>query len=391
MNPKTKTRKFLYVLIFFCSCFLPVNCFAEILTGQAYQAAVHKQLSQAEKSITVVMYFIILEPSGQGPINELVADLICAKQRGVVVRVILEDSKLKENRLAYELLRDQGIEVNFDTRDALLHIKAVVIDQRYLFIGSANWSRAAIENNYEVTNFIDSAQDALVFNQYIANIPVQDKDILLPITQGIELSEDFLLLSQLGPRLLKNQAGKQFDLYLLLCKIADDTQQPSLSIDYDALALQMGYKPLNNLGKYRNQHNYFFERIQHSLIRLKRYGLIDYKKNTVGLKTSESAKQIIIPPQYWEYNYPAKLSMRAKYLYLICLSESGRSNCYPVWFRSQKDMSKLYNISDTTISLGLRELEEKGIIEIKRDELNPADFSDRLANVYKMLVLPKQI
>ncbi|MCK5161902.1 MAG: hypothetical protein KAQ99_10040, partial [Candidatus Aureabacteria bacterium] len=41
------------------------------------------------------MYFIILEPGGKGPINELVDDLVDAEKRGVDVRVILEDSKFK--------------------------------------------------------------------------------------------------------------------------------------------------------------------------------------------------------------------------------------------------------------------------------------------------------
>ena len=54
-----------------------------------------------------------------------------------------------------------------------------------------------------------------------------------------------------------------------------------------------------------------------------------------------------------------------------------------------KVMSKLYGISDTTISLGLLELEKKGIIEITRDKLTPSDFSDRKANVYRMLSLAR--
>ena len=71
--------------------------------------------------------------------------------------------------------------------------------------------------------------------------------------------------------------------------------------------------------------------------------------------------------------------MRAKYMYLVSLYEAARSTRYPLWFRSQKDMSELYGISDTTISLGLLELEEKGIIEITRDKKTPPDFSDRKA------------
>ena len=37
-------------------------------------------------------------------------------------------------------------------------------------------------------------------------------------------------------------------------------------------------------------------------------------------------------------------------------------------------MSKLYGISDNTISLALMELEEKGIIEVTRDKPTPPDF-----------------
>ena len=39
-------------------------------------------------------------------------------------------------------------------------------------------------------------------------------------------------------------------------------------------------------------------------------------------------------------------------------------------------MSKLYGISDTTISLGLLELEEKDITEVTRDRPVPPDFSN---------------
>ncbi|MFH1191082.1 MAG: hypothetical protein V1670_02660 [Candidatus Omnitrophota bacterium] len=83
--------------------------------------------------------------------------------------------------------------------------------------------------------------------------------------------------------------------------------------------------------------------------------------------------------------------MRAKYMYLICLYEASRSSRYPFWFRSQKDMSNLYGISDTTISLGLLELEAKGIIEVTRDKPTPPDFSDRKANIYRILSLAPEI
>ncbi len=369
----------------------PFYACADILFGESYHKTIHTYLKEADTSITVAMYFIILEPEGEGPINELVNDLVDAKMRGVQVRVVLEDSKLKANRLAYEKLRANNIAVYFDTPEHLLHIKGVAIDDRYIFLGSANWSKAAIQDNFEATYFDDSPQDAIAFKKYVDNILVQKKDIFLPQTKGVFISKDFLLSPELGRRLLKAQAYKQFDLYLLLCRIQQETGKSYFGIDYDSLAKRMGYQDPKDLGEYRNEHEYYYERIHRSLKRLKGYGLINYKKGKVTLTaniiTGKGVPLIAIPFEYWDYGYSDNLSMRAKYIYLICLYEASRSTKYPFWFRSQKDMSELYGISDNTISSALLELEEKRIIEVTRDKPTPPDFSDRKANVYRMLPL----
>jgi hypothetical protein len=324
----------------------------------------------------------------------LVDDLIAAKDRGVDIKVVLEDSKFKASRLAYQKLKDNGIDVYFDTPKELLHIKGVAIDDKYIFIGSANWSRAAIEDNYEVTYLEESPEDAIAFREYVESIPVAKGEFFLPAEEGVKLLSSFLLSPDLGRQLLKAQAYKQLDLYLLLCKMQDKTGKAYFKIDYDSLAKKMGYKAPEDLRKYRNAHHYYYERIHRLLIPLKKYGLIDYRKGKVTLKANVSDKpdkpKIIIPYEYWEEGYSDKLSMRAKYMYLICLYEAGRSTRYPLWFRSQEDMSKLYGISDTTISLGLQELEDKGLIEIIRDKPIPPDFSDRKANIYRMLPLDKK-
>ena len=371
---------------------LPLNAYAEVLFGKAYYESLHKYLSQAKSSITIAMYFIILDPEDEeAPINVLVDDLIAAKERGVEVKVILEDSHLNACRHAYMKLRNNGVPVYFDMPDRLLHIKGIAIDDRYIFLGSANWSRSAIEDNYEASIFKDSPNDALALKEYINNISYQNKDIFTLDTSGVIIQPGFLLSPKGGRQLLKAQAFKQLDLYLLLCKKCRETKESQLNIDYDSLAKEMGYESPEDLGKYRDEHHYFYERIHRPLTRLKNYALLDYKKDVVSLKNEDlkipDKPPIIIPFEYWEYGYPEKLTMRAKYMYLICLYEAARSTRYPSWFRSQKDMSALYGISDTTISLGLLELEEKGMIEITRSRKSPPDFSARKANVYRLLQL----
>ena len=209
----------LTLLISFMILLIPLNASAEVLFGEKYQQTLHKHLTRAEKSITIAMYFIILEPKGEGPINELVNDLVDAKNRGVSVKVLLESSKLKASRLAYKKLKENNIAVYFDTPKQLLHIKGVAIDDRHLFLGSANWSRAAIEDNNEASYLTNSMLDAIVFRKHVENTPFQDKDAFLPLTKGVSISQDFLLSSKSGRRLLKSQATKQLDLYLLLLKM----------------------------------------------------------------------------------------------------------------------------------------------------------------------------
>jgi len=110
------------------------------------------------------MYFVIIDEKNDNPVNDLVDEVIKAHQRGVRVKVVLEDGKFKENVQAYNKLRNSGVDVRFDTPVNLLHIKAVVIDGRYVFCGSTNWSKAAILQNYEVTSFYESVPDAVSLN-----------------------------------------------------------------------------------------------------------------------------------------------------------------------------------------------------------------------------------
>ena len=391
MKHKNIKNSLLALLISAIILLFPLTASAEVLFGEAYYQTLHKHLTQAEESITIGMYFIYPNfEDPDNPINQLLNDLIDAKQRGVDVKVVLEGSKLNVSRRAYQKLRQNGVKVYFDTPEHLLHTKGVVIDNRYMFLGSANWSKSAIEKNYEATHFADSPQDAETLTKYINNIPIQKEDVFSPYTSGVSLSTDFLLSPKMGRRLIKSQGDKQFDLYLLLCKIQQETGKTRITIDYESIAKQMGYAELDDLKKYPSQSHYFYQQIYHLLTRLKRYGLIDYQKGKVTLKNNVSENPaIIIPFEFWDYKYSDSLSMVAQYMYLVCLNEASRSTKYPVWFRSQKDMVKLYGISKRSITKAVIELEKKGIIEVTRDKPTPPDFSDRKANVYKLLPLPQ--
>ena len=125
-------------------------------------------------------------------------------------------------------------------------------------------------------------------------------------------------------------------------------------------------------------------RVHQNIEQLAKSKLIGYDKKFVSIRVGQG---FVVPAKFYTDKYMSGLSMKAKYLYLICLLEASNSTKYPEWFRSQQDMGKLYGISGDTISTGLLELEAKGVIQVTRDKPKPPDYSDRNANVYRMMNL----
>ncbi len=352
--------------------------------GRDYYDVVKQHIVSAKDSINIAMYFVIMDDNKDNPVNDLVAEVIKAHQRGVRVKVVLEDGKFKENTQAYKKLQSSGVGVHFDTSTRLLHIKAVVIDGRYVFCGSTNWSRAAILDNYEATSFYESLPDAASLNNYIKTIDVQEGDIFGQKEEGVPIATTFLTVKGNGRKLLSSQADKQFDLYLLLLREAKEAGKHTFYVDYEKLAKAMRYQAPADLGGYNNASQYYYERVHQNIEQLAKSKLISYDKKFISIRVGQG---FVIPAKFYSESYMKGLSMKAKYLYLICLLEASKSTKYPEWFRSQEDLGKLYGISGDTISTGLLELEKKGLIQVTRDNPKPPDFSDRKANTYRMMIL----
>ncbi|NQU09266.1 hypothetical protein HQ590_00625 [bacterium] len=151
------------------------------------------------------------------PVGLLVEELIAAHQRGVRVRVVLEDSKAGENEVAYRRLREHGIDVRFDAAVHLLHTKAVVVDRRRCLVGSANWSRAAFQDNHELSLQIESpalAEQILVAFDQVA-LRSEPSPAGRPAA-GVPVPRRFLLAGGAGSRMVTDRADAAFQMYLLL-------------------------------------------------------------------------------------------------------------------------------------------------------------------------------
>jgi phosphatidylserine/phosphatidylglycerophosphate/cardiolipin synthase-like enzyme len=147
-----------------------------LLPNEAYFDTLIPHLTQAKQEIVVSMFLFAPGDHENNRANQVKAALIDATNRGVRVRLFLdvsdgEDFSTEANRGVAKELRRQGIAVQFDSPARTTHTKLVIIDQRYVFLGSHNFTHSALRHNNEASVLIESpklAQQALAYVQRVA-------------------------------------------------------------------------------------------------------------------------------------------------------------------------------------------------------------------------------
>lgn len=144
-----------------------------LLMNRDYGVALLTGLRAARSSIIVSCYlFKTTKIPGNLP-RRIADELIRARQRGVAVSVILEQSGNerdflnRENRATAALLMPSGIKVRFDSLRKTSHAKVVVIDDRWVFLGSHNLTHSALSRNNELSVRIDSPEMARQIQTYL--------------------------------------------------------------------------------------------------------------------------------------------------------------------------------------------------------------------------------
>jgi len=176
---KVKRYILIVTLIFFFSLqivfALPAKD-VQPIPNRLYYPAVHKLLSEAKRSIYIVMFeMFYYRKYPESLENQLVQDLIDAHKKGVNVEVILEQGAFgkitRRNRSegGFMLYQD-GVKVYFDSRSKTTHNKLIIVDERYTVIGSTNWSYYALEKNNEASVLIDSIPLAKFFLEEFSRI-----------------------------------------------------------------------------------------------------------------------------------------------------------------------------------------------------------------------------
>jgi len=162
---------------------------------RAFFPVVHELLTSAENSVDVILYqgrYYFHYPMSAS--NTLLTDLVDAAERGVRVKVVLERAdwnldNTEENRDVWHVLTQGDMELYFDPVGTTSHSKLVIVDDRYVVMGSTNWSHYSIDNNNEANVVIDSEEVGKQLKTYFEGIVAQSETEYVPPIEPITASE----------------------------------------------------------------------------------------------------------------------------------------------------------------------------------------------------------
>lgn len=115
----------------------------ELLNDEKYYYYVLNTIMSAKKEINVIMFSMYKCKKTEDLMNEL----INARKRGVMVRVIL-DGEVESNKPLKHLFSSERIPVKL-THHQRTHNKLIIVDDDIVVLGSHNWTDKALFENRE--------------------------------------------------------------------------------------------------------------------------------------------------------------------------------------------------------------------------------------------------
>ncbi len=125
---------------------------------KALSQGVRPLLANAQARIDLAMFYLTDQ--------NIASELIAAHRRGVAVRVIVDATSAGTRYTKHELLRKAGVAVKVENWGSKMHMKAAAIDDRWMVVGSMNWSYSGDRTNDENTLILSSAALASDFTSF---------------------------------------------------------------------------------------------------------------------------------------------------------------------------------------------------------------------------------
>jgi hypothetical protein len=345
------------------------------ISDRAYEPAVIKLLDSAKESIVMSMYVVKSNENG-GPVRMLVRDLEEALDRGVKVEIYINTRpghgmpSGSDIDLVFKSLTDKGAKIYKVTPYYLLHDKLIIVDGRFCVVGSTNWSVAALKSNYESTVLINSPELAKAKLLRLRNFLLEGYEkekkerpdrpkSLEPLPAGaiVSVSKEVLNNKNYFPAMLKAQADRDMNMYLILLAESARTGEKEFFVPLERLSVTLGISPEWSDTDMRRQMIKDLKALQDQ------YKLIDvnfnYGKDAwVELKDLPGGTFKVSGDLFNAKSLVSK-SQPAKFVVLIkaILEAEGKQ----IDSISVNELSKRFGISEFSIRKGVRETAQKTI------------------------------
>jgi len=130
-----------------------------------YFPAAKKLIEEAKKSICISMFVMKRGKRPSNFVNLLTEELKNAAQRGVKIRILLDDKNADEPTVAF-LKGVRNIEIKLDSPQKTTHNKILIIDEDAILIGSTNWTKKSIGHTNEANVVVKDKEVAEHFQEY---------------------------------------------------------------------------------------------------------------------------------------------------------------------------------------------------------------------------------
>lgn len=219
-------------------------------SDRAYEPTAIQLIDHAERSIVLSMYIIQETHDDRHPVNRLLSDVVEAARRGVRVELYLntkfDGATLELTTPWLTRMKAAGGQVVPLPGSQRLHDKLLIVDERYVLEGSANWSAQALKQNWESNTLVDSpvlAARKLARVRQFVDLQQQDADARrpeAPLPETVAIPVAWLSRGGALPRLVAASDERGADLLLLLARLRAWRGAEEFAVPLEPMAFDLG-------------------------------------------------------------------------------------------------------------------------------------------------------
>lgn len=130
--------------------------------SNTYENGIRSLVKNAKEYIYIPIFYL----THKG----LASDLIHAHERGVDIKIILDATAARNKYSIHKILRKKGIDIKVENFGGKMHVKSIIIDDKYIVSGSMNLTKAGNSKNDENTLIINNPKLAKQYKKYFLSL-----------------------------------------------------------------------------------------------------------------------------------------------------------------------------------------------------------------------------